>query len=68
VLALVLVGLGVTSLSMASGSLPDVRLLLARHSMDDCRRLAGLALGAADAETARARTREGAKGLDDLGL
>ena len=67
-LALVLVGLGVTSLSMAPGSLADVRLLLARHGMDHCRRLAGLALGAADAETGRARAREAATGVDELGL
>jgi phosphotransferase system enzyme I (PtsI) len=67
-LALVLVGLGVTSLSMASGSLPDVRLLLARHTMADCRRLAGLALGAADAGSAKQRVRESASGVDELGL
>ena len=67
-LALVLVGLGVTSLSMAPGSLPDVRLLLARHTMTDCRRLAALALGAADAGSAKERVREAASGVDDLGL
>jgi phosphotransferase system enzyme I (PtsI) len=67
-LALVLVGLGVTSLSMAPGSLPDVRLLLARHTMADCRRLAGLALGAADAVQARDRVRGSASGVAELGL
>jgi phosphoenolpyruvate-protein phosphotransferase (PTS system enzyme I) len=67
-LALVLVGLGMTSLSMAPGSLPDVRLLLARHSLDDCRYLAGLALAAPDAETARMRARAAAHGLEELGL
>jgi phosphotransferase system enzyme I (PtsI) len=67
-LALVLVGLGVTSLSMAPGSLPDVRVLLARHSLDDCRYLAGLALAAPDAETARTRARAAADGIEELGL
>jgi phosphoenolpyruvate-protein phosphotransferase (PTS system enzyme I) len=67
-LALVLVGLGVTSLSMAPGSLPDVRLLLARHTTADCRRLAALALGAADAGAAKALVRESASGVAELGL
>jgi phosphotransferase system enzyme I (PtsI) len=67
-LALVLVGMGVTSLSMAPGSLPDVRLLLGRHSMADCRRLARLALDAPDAVVAKRRVREAARGLDELGL
>jgi phosphotransferase system enzyme I (PtsI) len=67
-LALVLVGLDVTSLSMAPGSLADVRLLLGRHTMADCRRLARLALDAPDAATARQRVREAATGVDELGL
>jgi len=67
-LALVLVGLGVTSLSMAPGSLQDVRLLLARHTMADCRRLAGLALGADDAVQAKDRVRGSASGVAELGL
>lgn len=53
-LALVLIGLGVTSLSMAPGALPAVRLSLARHTRDACRQLAELALGARDAAEARA--------------
>jgi phosphoenolpyruvate-protein phosphotransferase (PTS system enzyme I) len=52
-LALVLTGLGVTSLSAAPGRLPDVRAHLASHTLDDCRRLADLALSAPDAQTAR---------------
>ncbi len=68
VLALVLVGLGVTSLSMAPPSLADVRMLLGRHSLDDCRRLAQLALAAPDATTARAQVRGGTPILDELGL
>lgn len=51
VLALVLVGLGITSLSMAPPSLADVRMLLGRHSLDDCRRLAQLALSATSLST-----------------
>jgi phosphotransferase system enzyme I (PtsI) len=57
-LALVLVGLGVTSLSAAPGCLADVRASLAAHPLDDCRRLAGLALAAPDAATAHEAVRE----------
>lgn len=52
-LALVLVGLGVTSLSMAPPALPAVRLALAAHTVADCERLAKLALTARDATEAR---------------
>ena len=48
-LALVLTGLGVTSLSMAPGSVAEVRASLAAHTLEECERLARLAL---DAETA----------------
>jgi len=68
VLALVLVGLGVTSLSMAPPSVGDVRMLLGRHSVDDCRRLAELALAAPDAATARAQVRGATPVLGELGL
>ncbi|HZD37635.1 MAG TPA: phosphoenolpyruvate--protein phosphotransferase [Actinomycetes bacterium] len=68
VLALVLVGLGITSLSMAPRSLADVRMLLGRHSLDDCRRLAQLALSAPDAATARTRVRGATPVLVELGL
>ncbi len=68
VLALVLVGLGVTSLSMAPPSVADVRMLLGRHTLDDCRRLAQLAAGAPDAETARTRVRGATPALGELGL
>jgi phosphoenolpyruvate-protein phosphotransferase (PTS system enzyme I) len=67
-LAPVLVGLGVTSLSMAPPALADVRLVLSRQTLDDCRRLAGLALQAPDPDAARERVREAAAGLDELGL
>jgi phosphotransferase system enzyme I (PtsI) len=48
-LALVLVGLGVTSLSMAPVALPEVRATLAEHTLDDCRNLAAAVLAAPDA-------------------
>ncbi|HWE91727.1 MAG TPA: phosphoenolpyruvate--protein phosphotransferase [Pseudonocardiaceae bacterium] len=53
-LALVLVGLGVTSLSMSPGALPAVRSTLARHTADECAALAESALRAPDAQAARA--------------
>ena len=51
--ALVLVGLGTTSLSMSVAGLPLVRASLAAHTLDECRELAELALGADDAKGAR---------------
>ena len=39
-LAPVLAGLGVTSLSMAPRSIPAVRDALAAHTLDECRRIA----------------------------
>ncbi|WP_155072992.1 phosphoenolpyruvate--protein phosphotransferase [Streptomyces taklimakanensis] len=57
-LALVLTGLGVTSLSAAPGRLGEVRASLAAHTLDDCRRLADLALTASDAASARAAVSE----------
>jgi phosphoenolpyruvate-protein phosphotransferase (PTS system enzyme I) len=56
-LALVLVGLGVTSLSMAPGCLPSVRRVLAAHTIDRCREAAHVARGAEDPESARAGVR-----------
>ncbi|MCC2030141.1 phosphoenolpyruvate--protein phosphotransferase [Microbacterium sp. YMB-B2] len=52
-LALVLVGLGVTSLSMAPAALADVRLALSERTLDETRRLAEIALAADDAAGAR---------------
>ncbi|MFY1692760.1 phosphoenolpyruvate--protein phosphotransferase [Plantactinospora sp. WMMB782] len=52
-LAPVLVGLGMTSLSMSSRSLGPVRAALAQYSYADCVRLARLALDADDPEQAR---------------
>ncbi|GAA4348379.1 phosphoenolpyruvate--protein phosphotransferase [Microbacterium rhizosphaerae] len=52
-LAVVLVGLGATSLSMAPTALADVRASLATHTLDDARRIAEAALAADDAASAR---------------
>jgi phosphotransferase system enzyme I (PtsI) len=52
-LALVFVGMGVTSLSMSRASVPAVRALLVRHSLADCRELADRALAARDHMAAR---------------
>ena len=56
-LALVLVGLGVTSLSMAPVSLPAVRSSLAHHSKAECCDLAAVALEATDGRAGRAAVR-----------
>jgi phosphoenolpyruvate-protein phosphotransferase (PTS system enzyme I) len=53
-LAPVLVGLGISSLSMSPRSIPAVRESLAGVTLDDCRRLAQAALAATDAVDARA--------------
>jgi phosphotransferase system enzyme I (PtsI) len=52
-LATVLVGLGVTSLSMAPAALPAVRATLAGVTLEDCQRLAGTALASRDGRGAR---------------
>ncbi|MEU8161936.1 phosphoenolpyruvate--protein phosphotransferase [Micromonospora parva] len=52
--ALVLAGLGVTSLSMAPRSIPAVRESLAAHTLDECRQIAEAALAAPSPEAARA--------------
>ena len=54
VMALVLHGLGVTSLSMSGSALPLVRFALRHHSSDQCRLIAEAARSAADATQARA--------------
>lgn len=56
-LVLVLVGLGVVSLSMAPGALPAVRTALRQHTIDQCRAMAGEALRAADGHDAREAVR-----------
>jgi phosphotransferase system enzyme I (PtsI) len=53
-LALVLVGLGITSLSMAPNGVPAVRYALARTTTAQCQELAAAARAAVDAAAARA--------------
>jgi phosphotransferase system enzyme I (PtsI) len=53
-LALVLVGLGITSLSMAPNGVPAVRYALARTTTAQCEELAAAARGAIDAAAAKA--------------
>jgi phosphotransferase system enzyme I (PtsI) len=55
--AVVLTGLGVTSLSMAASSVGDVRTALAERSLADCEAAAAAALSAATPEEARAGAR-----------
>ena len=57
-LAVVLVGLGATTLSMSPRSLVDVRAELRRHTIDDARRAAQAALATTDADAARAAARD----------
>ncbi|OKL54269.1 phosphoenolpyruvate--protein phosphotransferase [Bowdeniella nasicola] len=52
-LALVLVGLGVSSLSMAPSRVPEVRAALATHSLADCQAMADAALAAPSLKEAR---------------
>jgi phosphotransferase system enzyme I (PtsI) len=56
-LACVLVGLGVRSLSMAPGMVPAVRLVLGSHSLDRCVEMAAAARAATDGVSARAAVR-----------
>ncbi|MET7290204.1 phosphoenolpyruvate--protein phosphotransferase [Streptomyces sp. NPDC005573] len=56
-LACVLTGLGVTSLSMGSASIPYVRAALARYTLAQCERAAAAARAADSAEEARAAAR-----------
>ena len=58
--ALVLTGLGVTSLSMSARSLAAVRRELSRHTLAECRDFAALALDAPDAAAAQAAVRQAA--------
>ncbi|MCP9946553.1 phosphoenolpyruvate--protein phosphotransferase [Streptomyces somaliensis] len=52
-LACVLTGLGVTSLSMGAASIPHVRAVLAEHTLAQCERAAAAARAADSAEEAR---------------
>jgi phosphoenolpyruvate-protein phosphotransferase (PTS system enzyme I) len=61
-LAVVLAGLGVTSLSMASPSLAEVRAALADRTLAECEAAAAAALAAATPAAARAAARAAAAG------
>ncbi|GAA2442095.1 phosphoenolpyruvate--protein phosphotransferase [Agromyces soli] len=64
-LAVVLVGLGATSLSMSPSALADVRASLARYGLEDARAIAGAALateGAAEAKRAATAAAESVRG------
>ena len=66
-LALVLVGMGVTSLSMAPSKIPAVRAALRMHDLETCKEMATRALAARTADDARAAAlAAGAPGLRDL--
>ncbi|WP_029289652.1 phosphoenolpyruvate--protein phosphotransferase [Cellulomonas sp. HZM] len=56
-MALVLTGLGVTSLSMSLGAVPAVRYALRSHTLQECRTAAEAALAARTAHDARAAVR-----------
>jgi phosphotransferase system enzyme I (PtsI) len=59
-LAVVLVGLGANSLSMAPTALADVRASLLEYTLADARGIAEAALAADDAASARIAAREAA--------
>jgi phosphotransferase system enzyme I (PtsI) len=65
-LAVVLVGLGVTSLSMTPRSLADVAATLASVSLTECQELAGRVLACRSATAARALARAALPILADL--
>ena len=66
-LALVLTGLGVSSLSMAPSKVPIVRLALSSHTLPECQRLATVAREAATALAALQAVRSRASSeLTDL--
>lgn len=66
--AVVLVGLGVTSLSMSPHSLADVAAVLEATPLSRCQELARLAIEAESAEEARSIVRGGLPILGELGL
>jgi phosphotransferase system enzyme I (PtsI) len=67
-LACVLVGLGVSSLSMTPRSIPDVADVLLATTYEQCVHLAWLAIEAPGAAEARASVRAELPVLDELGL
>lgn len=67
-LAVVLVGLGVNSLSMTPRSAPAVAEVLSTVSIEEARRLAGLAVAATTADEARDAVRAELPVLERIGL
>ncbi|MFB9675343.1 phosphoenolpyruvate--protein phosphotransferase [Streptosporangium vulgare] len=67
-LACVLVGLGVTSLSMSAPALPAVRAALSRHTRQQCHLAAAAARAAVSPADARAEARAHLPGLAGLAL
>ena len=65
-LACVLIGLGVTSLSMAASAIPPVRAALATHTLAQCRAAAATARAAASARDAKSAAHAELPGLIDL--
>jgi phosphotransferase system enzyme I (PtsI) len=68
VLAVVLVGLGVATLSMTSRSLSAVGAVLKSVTLEDAQKLAALAVSAPNPTEARKRVRAGLPILEELGL
>ncbi len=60
-LAVVLVGLGAATLSMAPTALADVRATLLQYTRDDAERIAAAALAASDAASARTAAQDAAE-------
>lgn len=67
-LAVVLVGLGVASLSMTARALADVAAILESVTVDECRDIAAQALATGSAEECRRVVRAALPALDELGL
>ncbi|MFD1504528.1 phosphoenolpyruvate--protein phosphotransferase [Georgenia yuyongxinii] len=67
-LAVVLVGLGVSSLSMTPRALADVAAVLAATDLERCRELARVAVDAESAQDARDAVRAGLPVLTEMGL
>lgn len=67
-LACVLVGLGVSSLSMTPRAIPDVAAVLGATTYDECVRLAQVAVSASSAAEGRMAVRDALPVLDELGL
>ncbi|WP_407663509.1 phosphoenolpyruvate--protein phosphotransferase [Microcella flavibacter] len=65
-LAVVLVGLGATTLSMSSTSIADVRAEISQYTLDEARALAAIAVAADSAESARDAVAAAADELDPV--